>query len=209
MLTVAGMAQAVSAQTPAATYKPSPATAPKAAATSKNAAPKSALTKTTPAKTTAAKGAPVKSTAPKSSPVRSAATRTAVSKTAASKAVSKVNTKAVSSKTANGKSKKVPAPRGPIAQQQPTVDRYREIQQALADKGYFSGMPDGNWGAESAEALKRFQREQNLEADGKIGALSLMALGLGPRRGTASAQAAGPPDGAIPVDPPPVAQPAP
>lgn len=67
-------------------------------------------------------------------------------------------------------------------QQQPTQDRYREIQQALGEKGYFAGEPDGNWGAESVEALKRFQRDQNLTEDGRIGALSLIALGLGPRR---------------------------
>jgi hypothetical protein len=30
--------------------------------------------------------------------------------------------------------------------------------------------------------LKRFQREQNLPDDGKIGSLSLIALGLGPKR---------------------------
>lgn len=67
-------------------------------------------------------------------------------------------------------------------QQQPTVDRYREIQQALGEKGYFAGQPDGTWGPESVEALKRFQRDQNLTEDGKIGSLSLIALGLGPRR---------------------------
>jgi len=37
------------------------------------------------------------------------------------------------------------------------------------------------------DALKRFQRDQNLTEDGKIGALSLIALGLGPRR-TGSAE---------------------
>ena len=67
-------------------------------------------------------------------------------------------------------------------QQQPTSERYKEIQQALADKGYFSGPVDGNWGPESVDALKRFQREQNLTEDGKIGSLSLIALGLGPKR---------------------------
>jgi len=69
-------------------------------------------------------------------------------------------------------------------QQQPTPERYKEIQQALADKGYFSGPVDGNWGSESVDALKRFQREQNLTEDGKIGSLSLIALGLGPKRPT-------------------------
>ncbi len=67
-------------------------------------------------------------------------------------------------------------------QQQPTPDRYREIQQALADKGYFAGAPDGNWSAESVAALKKFQRDQNLVDDGKIGSLSLIAMGLGPHR---------------------------
>jgi peptidoglycan hydrolase-like protein with peptidoglycan-binding domain len=80
-------------------------------------------------------------------------------------------------------------------QQQPTPDRFREIQQALAEKGYFAGQPDGNWGPESVDALKRFQREQNLTEDGKLGALSLIALGLGPRRPAA-------PDVAVEAAPP-------
>ena len=70
---------------------------------------------------------------------------------------------------------------------QPTPERYKEIQQSLADKGYFRGPVDGTWGPDSALAMKRFQTEQNLDADGKIGALSLVALGLGPRRGAAKA----------------------
>jgi peptidoglycan hydrolase-like protein with peptidoglycan-binding domain len=69
-------------------------------------------------------------------------------------------------------------------QQQPSQDRYKQIQQSLADKGYFKGQADGNWGPESVDALKRFQREQNLTEDGKIGSLSLIALGLGPKRTT-------------------------
>ena len=67
-------------------------------------------------------------------------------------------------------------------QQQPTPDRYKEIQQALADHGYFQGPVDGNWGADSTVALKRFQQDQNIADDGKIGSLSLIALGLGPKR---------------------------
>ena len=64
----------------------------------------------------------------------------------------------------------------------PTPERYREIQQALADKGYYSGPVNGFWGAECIDALKRFQQDQNLEPDGKLGALSIIALGLGPKR---------------------------
>lgn len=69
-------------------------------------------------------------------------------------------------------------------QQQPTPDRYKEIQQALIDKGYLNGPPEGTWGPSSVDALKRFQRDQNLTDDGKIGSLSLIALGLGPKRST-------------------------
>ena len=67
-------------------------------------------------------------------------------------------------------------------QQAPTPERYQEIQQALADKGYFKGSVDGKWSADSVDALKKFQSEQSLEPDGKIGSLSLIALGLGPKR---------------------------
>jgi len=67
-------------------------------------------------------------------------------------------------------------------QQQPTTDRYKEIQQALADRGYFRGSVDGMWGAESVDALKQFQREQKIDDDGKISSLALIALGLGPHR---------------------------
>jgi len=68
------------------------------------------------------------------------------------------------------------------AQQQPTTERYKEIQQALFERGYFHRDPDGAWGTESIESLKRFQHDQSLTEDGKIGSLSLIALGLGPRR---------------------------
>jgi peptidoglycan hydrolase-like protein with peptidoglycan-binding domain len=87
-----------------------------------------------------------------------------------------------SKKATSSKSKKKTAVVRRVAQQQPTPERYKEIQQALADKGYFHGAVDGAWGADSTDALKRFQREQNLEDDGKIGSLSLIALGLGPQR---------------------------
>ncbi|HLW77200.1 MAG TPA: hypothetical protein VKS01_09440, partial [Bryobacteraceae bacterium] len=60
----------------------------------------------------------------------------------------------------------------------------------------------GNWSADSIASLKRFQQDQNLTADGKIGALSLIALGLGPRRVQLDATATAPPQA-----PPPVPQP--
>ncbi len=115
-------------------------------------------------------------------------------KTASKKAVPQASAKTTppaAAKTANpgakttsksGTKKPVATVARRSAQQQPTSDRYREIQQALSDRGYFGGAPDGTWGPESVDALKRFQREQNLTDDGKIGSLSLIALGLGPQR---------------------------
>ena len=64
----------------------------------------------------------------------------------------------------------------------PTPERYMEIQQALAEKGYYTGPVTGIWDGDCIDALKRFQADQNLAADGKLGALSLIALGLGPKR---------------------------
>ena len=105
---------------------------------------------------------------------------------------------------------KRPVPARRPQQMQPALERYKEIQQALADKGYFAGPVDGMWGPESVEALKRFQKEQNLDVDGKLGALSLMALGLGPKRGASQAENPVPPGAkSEPVDPPPIAQPEP
>lgn len=73
-------------------------------------------------------------------------------------------------------------------QMAPTPERYREIQQALSDKGYYKGPVDGIWNAECVNSLKRFQEDQNLNPDGKLGALSLIALGLGPKRTPISQQ---------------------
>ncbi len=67
-------------------------------------------------------------------------------------------------------------------QASPTGDRYTEIQQALVAKGYLQGEPTTGWGPQNAEALKRFQKDQNLPPNGKITSLSLIALGLGPKR---------------------------
>jgi peptidoglycan hydrolase-like protein with peptidoglycan-binding domain len=75
----------------------------------------------------------------------------------------------------------------PVRQQTPTPERYREIQQALADKGFYKGEIDGRWTAECVASLKQFQQEQNLNPDGKLGALSLIALGLGPKHESSAA----------------------
>ena len=68
----------------------------------------------------------------------------------------------------------------------PTPARYKEIQGALAAKGYLK--PEdahGSWNQASVAALTKFQSEQILGSTGKINSLSLIALGLGPRHDTA------------------------
>jgi peptidoglycan hydrolase-like protein with peptidoglycan-binding domain len=94
--------------------------------------------------------------------------------------------KAPKYKTPKSKAAKYHAPKSKRSSQKaPTTDRYKEIQQALATKGYLQGEPNGEWGADSVDALKRFQAEQNLTPDGKLNSLSLIAMGLGPKRMTA------------------------
>lgn len=96
------------------------------------------------------------------------------------------STKPVSSKRTSGK--RAPAKTAASSyrrstQREPAPERYKEIQQSLADKGYFAGPVNGTWNSDSVDALKRFQRDQNIGDDGKLGSLSLIALGLGPKRG--------------------------
>lgn len=64
----------------------------------------------------------------------------------------------------------------------PTPARYKEIQQALASKGYLPPeQANGTWNDSSTVALRKFQADQNLDGNGKINSLSLIALGLGPK----------------------------
>ncbi len=85
-------------------------------------------------------------------------------------------------------------------QQAPTTDRYIEIQQALVTRGFLQTTPTGTWDAATIDALKRFQEEQNLPPTGKITSLSLIALGLGPKRNPLTANVA-PPAPPVPVQP--------
>ena len=82
------------------------------------------------------------------------------------------------SRTAAGRPRPVYHP----VQSVPTPERTKEIQSALVRKGYLNSEPSGAWDADSIAAMKRFQKDQNLEADGKFSSLSLIALGLGPKR---------------------------
>ena len=97
-----------------------------------------------------------------------------------------------------GKSRTV-AHRGAARQLTPTPDRYKEIQKALADRGYLKNEPTGTWDSASQEALRKFQNDQKLDPSGKITAASLIALGLGPKN---EARAAAASSGTSPADAP-------
>lgn len=78
----------------------------------------------------------------------------------------------------------------------PTPERYKEIQSALVAKGFLSPEDaNGSWNQASIDGLKKFQSAQNIDSSGKINSLSLIALGLGPKRES--------PPPAKPADPPP------
>src|SRR5262245_45366114 len=95
-----------------------------------------------------------------------------------SAAVKKAPTKSTGSKKAPAKS----AGKGTTwrnRQLSPTAERYREIQESLIARGYLGAeSATGKWDQDSLEALKKFQADQNLESNGKINSLSLIALGL-------------------------------
>jgi hypothetical protein len=135
---------------------------------------------------------------PKASPHKAhsdSKSKAGTAKSATAKTATRTNTAAKSTTAkARSKSKGKPVRRTVRSyQQSPTPERYQEIQQALAKKGYFQGEASGKWGTDSADALKRFQAEQNLTPDGKINSLSLIALGLGPKRLSAQSKSASTP----------------
>ena len=145
---------------------------------------------TTPAKKTTSP-AKTATTPPASARKKSPAPKTAA-KSPASATKKKSSTKTGSKTTATTAARR--GKKGPPAkrvtwrnrQLAPTTQRYKEIQEALAAKGYLKPEDaNGTWTPASADALKKFQAGQNLDSTGKINSLSLIALGLGPKRETA------------------------
>jgi peptidoglycan hydrolase-like protein with peptidoglycan-binding domain len=125
-------------------------------------------------------------TAAAKAPAKNNSGKKVVSKQYAGKTSTRQAPSSTKSRYARGRT---PAPARPRGQSEPSPDRYREIQQALQQKGYLEGEPTGRWDTGSMDALKRFQQDQNLNASGKLDSLSLIALGLGPQRNNSSAQA--------------------
>lgn len=148
--------------------------------------------KKAPAKAPVSKAPAAKSTASKAAPSKSAATKPPATKAGASKSAA---TRSGSARKGTVASRRAVSPKR-MTQQQPAEDRIREIQQALTEKGYNVDV-NGVWGPESTEALKKFQEDQNINnmsGRGKLDSLTLIALGLGPKREP-------PPQTAAPVQP--------
>ncbi|MGA7415826.1 MAG: peptidoglycan-binding domain-containing protein [Bryobacteraceae bacterium] len=119
---------------------------------------------------------PVTSTAKKS-------TTSAKAGTVPAKTTSSASTKTVHASSKHGAKPQVAKARRPSYQTAPSPERYQQIQQSLADRGFYKGEVNGVWGAESQDAMKRYQESQNLPDDGKITAKALIGLGLGPNHG--------------------------
>ena len=55
-------------------------------------------------------------------------------------------------------------------------DAVKELQQALKDKGYYTYLPDGQFGPGTKSAVIRFQQDNNIEADGIAGQMTWQLL---------------------------------
>jgi len=136
----------------------------------------SARKKSTPS----AKPAPSKKTAaPKSnkSPGKKSSQRTAA-KSGASKKTT------VAKSSSRRRAARRTAARNQV-QRAPDPERIKQIQAALAARGY-EVEPTGVWDNRSVAAVKKFQDDNqinNLTGKGKLDPLTLITLGLGPERG--------------------------
>jgi hypothetical protein len=143
-----------------------------------------------------------KAAAPSHKTASSAAQKSVPQKTAAKKTAPKGHSTALHSTATTGsklgtsRSTKYTSYQRPVrrstAQQAPTADRYREIQDALATQGYLKTPSTGVWDKDSADAMQRFQTDKGLEPTGKLTAKSLSALGLGPKPQETTSPPAGP-----------------
>jgi hypothetical protein len=136
----------------------------------------------TPAGTAVKKPAPKTATATNSA-VKKAPAKKGPASTVAPAARKPGTATPTNSKTRTGKNGKKTAAAAPARyrQLQPTPERYKEIQQALIDKGYLKHEATGVWDQDSVSALQQFQTDRKLSPTGKISSASLINLGLGPK----------------------------
>ncbi len=65
-----------------------------------------------------------------------------------------------------------------VIKQGNTGETVKTIQRKLKNWGYYKGAVDGIFGAQTREAVKYFQRKNNLKVDGIVGNKTLSALGM-------------------------------
>jgi peptidoglycan hydrolase-like protein with peptidoglycan-binding domain len=74
-------------------------------------------------------------------------------------------------------------------------EKLRAVQQALMDRDYDPGPPDGQMGRKTHEALRQFQADENLPATGTVDAATVQALGFCAEPASAAPATAHPPAG--------------
>jgi peptidoglycan hydrolase-like protein with peptidoglycan-binding domain len=57
-------------------------------------------------------------------------------------------------------------------------NQVRQVQQALNKNGVRVGRVDGRWGPKTSDALKRFQQNKSIQANGQLDQQTLSDLGL-------------------------------
>lgn len=70
-------------------------------------------------------------------------------------------------------------------------DAMRDAQQKLKRMGFYQGSVDGQYGSQTAAAIRRYQLAENLQVTGELNAQTMASLGLGgrttaPRRGAST-----------------------
>lgn len=92
------------------------------------------------------------------------------------------------------------APSGSASRIGLSQTQVRDVQQNLASRGFDPGKVDGRWGPRTQQALRDFQQDQNLQANGRPTPQTLAALGV--ESGSPSTQT-----GQLPPEPPAPAEP--
>ena len=73
------------------------------------------------------------------------------------------------------------------SQRKLSPDQIKQVQEALDQKGFRVGRPDGVLGHDTRQALSSFQRQLNLQQTGQADDLTLQALGVDLNRTTGEA----------------------
>ena len=67
----------------------------------------------------------------------------------------------------------------------------REVQESLRDKGYYHGHVDGVLGPQTREAIRQYQKSENLPVTGRLDGETAGKLGVGPESVGGSFESAG------------------